>query len=347
MGPDAPGVVTTARAKPITIHGTRITGSSTSFPVWIDVTDAQLGAGASAAGDDLFFTDGGNVVLPFEITSWSKPAMHLQAWVRAPSLVAGTDTVIYLRYGDAAAAVPPSPPTVFANGFAAVWHLDDKLAAAAVVDATGTTAGTAAHLGMPAAVAGVLQGGVHFNGNDSAITFANPFVGASGASSHTISAWVIAGTEAQFGAIMILGTAAPDQARWFHLNYGGLSVGFYGGDWMGAGAAVTNTTKLVHWVYDAPTKQSTVYVDGAPTGGAHAHDFSPASNIATTGAVGTIGNGPKIFGPGGNTFPANDGTLDEVRIATVTRSAGWIATEYANQHDPQTFYTVGAEQAAP
>jgi hypothetical protein len=35
--------------------------------------------------------------------------------------------------------------------------------------------------------------------------------------------------------------------------------------------------------------------------------------------------------------------LDEVRISSVARSAGWIATEYANQHSPSTFYSVGAD----
>lgn len=39
-----------------------------------------------------------------------------------------------------------------------------------------------------------------------------------------------------------------------------------------------------------------------------------------------------------------EGTIDELRIATVARTSGWIATEYANQSSPATFYTVGPEQ---
>lgn len=38
------------------------------------------------------------------------------------------------------------------------------------------------------------------------------------------------------------------------------------------------------------------------------------------------------------------GTVDEVRLATVARSAGWIATEFANQSSPSTFYGVGPEE---
>jgi hypothetical protein len=38
-----------------------------------------------------------------------------------------------------------------------------------------------------------------------------------------------------------------------------------------------------------------------------------------------------------------DGVMDEVRISNTTRSVDWIATEYNNQYDPSSFYTVGSE----
>ena len=129
---------------------------------------------------------------------------------------------------------------------------------------------------------------------------------------------MIAGAEADFGPVVIVGSPANVQARWLHLNFsGGTSVGFYGGDWAPAAAAITNATHLVHWVYDAPNKQSSLYIDGVLVGGgAHTHVFSGVSDIATTGAAGSLGFGPPKFGPGGNTSPTNDGVLDEVRLAT-------------------------------
>lgn len=65
---------------------------------------------------------------------------------------------------------------------------------------------------------------------------------------------------------------------------------------------------------------------------------------STPASTGTIGYAPEpTFGnPTGMV-----GVIDEVRIATATRSPGWIATEFANQDAPATFYTVGAEQVAP
>ncbi|MHA2393806.1 MAG: LamG-like jellyroll fold domain-containing protein [Promethearchaeota archaeon] len=39
-----------------------------------------------------------------------------------------------------------------------------------------------------------------------------------------------------------------------------------------------------------------------------------------------------------------DGLLDEVRVLNVTRSKYWIKTEYYNQYNPNSFYSIGQEQ---
>ncbi len=41
------------------------------------------------------------------------------------------------------------------------------------------------------------------------------------------------------------------------------------------------------------------------------------------------------------------GLIDEVRISNTARSAGWVATEYANQNSPSTFSTLGTEVGSP
>jgi hypothetical protein len=44
------------------------------------------------------------------------------------------------------------------------------------------------------------------------------------------------------------------------------------------------------------------------------------------------------------TTPYLNGTLDEVRISNVSRSAEWVSTEYNNQASPSTFYDMGSEE---
>src|SRR4029077_10286953 len=43
--------------------------------------------------------------------------------------------------------------------------------------------------------------------------------------------------------------------------------------------------------------------------------------------------------PGGGDYL--NGSIDEMRLSNVARSADWIATEYNNQNSPSTFYTLG------
>jgi hypothetical protein len=39
-----------------------------------------------------------------------------------------------------------------------------------------------------------------------------------------------------------------------------------------------------------------------------------------------------------------DGKLDEFRVSNTARTASWIQTEYNNQNNPSTFYTVGLQE---
>jgi hypothetical protein len=54
-------------------------------------------------------------------------------------------------------------------------------------------------------------------------------------------------------------------------------------------------------------------------------------------------SGPFIGDPAGEDEPV-DGTVDELRVSHIERSAEWIQTEYNNQYSPSTFHTVGSEE---
>ena len=340
--PDAP-VVPAARRKPIVIQAARVTGAHTSFPVWIDLTDAELQARASATGADLYFTDAGGAALAYEIQGWTPATGRLTAWVRLPQLASNANTTIYLRYGDPTGVPAASGSATFSNAFAAVWHMDDPLTTPAITDATGTRMGaTEGGLGPGDQVMARLGGGIDFDGVDDQITFTNPLAGGG---AHTISAWVNARTASTFDTIMIVGNPATNQSRWLHARYypGTVAYGFYGNDRDNAGTTIENAGwVLLHWVFEGPNRMSRLYRDGVVVDN-HMH----AMGVNTQGAGGFLGNGPVNWGAGGNTVVALNGILDEVRIATVARTAAWVATEHANQSAPATFYTVGAEQAVP
>ncbi len=330
--PDAPDVP--GRKKAITVDPAKVTGTLSDFPLWIDLVDAQIGARAKDDGADIFFTSDTGAPLAHEVQRWDKTSGRLAAWVRIPQLSNAGPKKIYVRYGDPTGAAAPAPATVFSAGFAAVWHLEDALTAAAVAEATGARPGTAVDLVPAQQVAAKLGGGIAFSGGTDEITFDSPFAGDG---PHTISLWVSQGTTLDNDALVVVGNAACGESRWFHgrYNVSTAAVGFYCTDWPNPGVDVVNAGwTLLHWVFEGGV--SRIYRDGALAAGPITH----VGTIDTKGTGGHIGNAPGGFGLNMGLH----GTVDEVRLATVARSAGWIATEFANQSSPSTFYGVGPEE---
>jgi hypothetical protein len=338
---DMAGSAGSAYRKPIVIHKMKIGAPVDDFPVWIDVTDADIAARAQADGHDIFFTDAAGTALDHELASYSTITQRLRAWVRVPHLDMTADATIYVVYGDPVRAVAENPKGVFTSSFAAVWHLDDSLSATVIDDATGTHAGTATGLSTAARVDGQLGSGFNFDGSGSAyVSFANPL---SGSMAHTISAWVNQAATAGHSAIVAVGSANMDQARFLYGHYLGsntLAIGQYSDDWQPAGYDLRGQGwTLVHYTLEGPNKKAHVFVNGVEIAGS---PHTMGAMAATSGTTGLIGIAPPGFGITGMV-----GTLDEVRIATVARSPGWCATEFANQSSPSTFYAVGAEELAP
>ncbi|MEO8368841.1 MAG: LamG-like jellyroll fold domain-containing protein, partial [Candidatus Solibacter sp.] len=72
------------------------------------------------------------------------------------------------------------------------------------------------------------------------------------------------------------------------------------------------------------------YLNGVPNGGGTIN-----LTIADNGKNAKIGSRDDLV-------TMFKGAMDEVRISSAPRSAGWIATGYNNQSSPSTFYSIGA-----
>jgi hypothetical protein len=100
------------------------------------------------------------------------------------------------------------------------------------------------------------------------------------------------------------------------------------------------TTNVVNgtWYHVVGTRDATsgvtrIYVNGVEEGTA-----------TMAGGLAYLPNKVQVGGIGSESW---DGLLDEVRIASGARDAGWIRTEYANQRSPGSFVTVGPLMATP
>ena len=313
------------------------------FPAWIDLTDTQIAARAAPDGRDIYFTAAdGSTRLDHELMSWD--GARLRAWVRIPSLDSATATQIFVNYGDPGAAPAANPAGVFKRNYVAVWHLDDTLPAQTIVDATNTHPGTPTLTTATTSATGQLGKGLAFTDSTDMIVFDTPLTGTT---PHTISAWVDQKAAlTHTAAIVAMGSAGGGQSRWLHGHYdnNSFAVGYYGPDIDPNPAQVIDGagwTRL-DWTYEGSNSKNHLYRNGVEITG---------SPITTTGTIDTpagtkgyIGFAPEPSYGANNGY---EGTIDDVRISNVARVKEWIAAEYANQNNPSSTYTVGAEQNEP
>jgi hypothetical protein len=330
------------RRKQITIDGSRVEapapGYLENFPVLLSLEDPDIAAHASADGSDIHFV-GSDGLLPLdhEIEKWDPSTGRLVTWVKLPMVLSAVGTTFYIVYGDPGRTQPENPTGVWASDFVAVWHLSQDPGPGTPGDMIDSTTGNdgTAHSSMQSSdlVPGQIGDAIDFDGSDDEITFVNPITGAT---PHTISAWVNQRGTISLDTLVVLGNGAVNEARFLNsVHFGGpVGSGFFGNDHTTNVDIRDQGWTLLHWTYDGT--RSRMHIDGVQVGAA----VTPSAGIDTQGSEGRIGNVPDP--DFGETMNLN-GQADEVRIATVARPAEWIQTEFNNQSSPATFYTVGPE----
>jgi hypothetical protein len=99
-------------------------------------------------------------------------------------------------------------------------------------------------------------------------------------------------------------------------------------------------------LYDTPALQPGEWYHLVGTyNGSQIRLYMNATQVGTpTSIAGTVASTSDPCYIGRYISPYMNGTIDEVRISNVSRSTGWITTEYNNQRSPSTFYSVGTEE---
>ncbi len=170
--------------KQISIDNTKVSGTTnlTDFPVLVSFTDDDLKATSSGGkvensnGYDVVFmsSESSTSTLDFEIESYSSSTGELVAWVEVPTVYYGTNTDIYMYYGNALSTTSAQNVAgTWNSDYKGVWHMGDNPAGSNIIDSTsnnndGTVSGT-----MTAGdqVTGKLLGSLDFDGIDDHINF--------------------------------------------------------------------------------------------------------------------------------------------------------------------------------
>jgi cell division septation protein DedD len=323
-----------SESRSVTIDHTKCGSSdSTNFPVLVNSIDtgfktvANGGHVQNVNGYDIRpYADAAlTTALDYELERYNPVTGEVVIWVLIPTVSHTSDTVFYVAYGDATLVTDGSTTATWSNGYVGVYHLKNGITIS-VSDSTGNHNGT--NHGVTATT-GQIDGSGSFASASSDYVDCGSITGAA---SQTLSAWInIASLPHSYNAIA--GKNGSNPFIFFVKSNAKLAM-FSGSIYDGTG---TNTLSLNTWYYicmvsSGGSPKLIGYVNGSVDNTASSGSGPPAGSIQTD-----IGQDPV------NANRFFNGIIDEVHVSNVARSADWITTEYNNQNDPGTFYTLGSE----
>jgi PKD repeat protein len=331
--------------KNITLNGTAVPADLSNFPVLISYTDSDLSARALGNGNDILFTDaGGTNLLPYEIESYSNGI--LAAWVKVNPLTSGTNTTIYMYYGNSGASSLQDPQGVWDTNFKGVWHHTENFLDSTSNNNDGTNGGSSN------AVSAKIAGARQYDGSNDYVD-----VGSGGtidqiwSGGGTFSAWIYPtglGGNSE-GRIVDKTNAASLTYGWYLSMNAGNTLRF-------KRAYYTTSSKVGSWTTPAITMNAWNYVVVTYTDGTsndpniyiNGDLVSETEDTTPSGSQRSDASYNLRFGNrAGGTNRAFNGIIDEIRASKTIRSPNWILAEYRNQASPALFhYTMTQETQA-
>lgn len=334
----------------ITINHSSVAADQTNFPVMVSMTDPTLenvgngGHVQETHGYDIILTSdaAGINKLNWEVENYNPATGAWVGHVKIPTLSHTTDTVIYAFYGNPTITTDQSTPSsVWDANFKGVYHMSN-LTATPIADSSSAGNNVLANVGVTQTLNGeigsaaLLAGGSSMQHLEIPSAVLNPSQG-------TISAWINSTLAAVSGQNWTT-AGQSDSSNVFDFGYwtSYFNATIFGWENQGTDyrmqvptslmALPTNTWLYLAYSWNQSTNTQVAYLNGVAvkTVTTPFTPYTPASNM-------WIGSGSAS---GGYSF---GGMLDEVRFSNVARGASWLATEFANQKSPATFFTVGSE----
>ena len=284
------------------------------FPLLVRINGDFLDfSQCKADGADIRFSAEDGAPLPFRIEEWDSAGRSAAIWVRIPRIAGNARQVLRIHWGNPGAEAASDGKAVFhaTNGFCSVWHMDGTVA-----DDTGSVEskdeGTSPTRGIVGEARHLAGGQGVFAGSDIA-TYPK------GMGPMSTSAWFRA--DRVNGTVVAWGKEKrPAKVMMNFLSPPRIAIQCYFADVQAERALATG--EWYHVVHTYSPKDSRVYINGVLDG-----KSTPELDIPETSALwigGWYGNYNFV------------GDVDEVRIASVARSADWVRLEYENQKPMQT-----------
>jgi penicillin-binding protein-related factor A (putative recombinase) len=334
----------------ISIDASNIAADLTNFPVYVDLSDlssqfwSTTPTGSTTVGTDIRVTNAANQELPRELVFASSTAETGELHFRADSISSTTDTIFKIWYNgtttsDYARGDTYGSENVWSNNFLGVWHLNERgnNNSGGYLDSTRFAHhGTGASLTATSTQSSPLGSGQVFNGTNQRIRVSRAST-LEPASSLYISAWTLRnGTQTTSWAPIVL--YGPDSTTPFR-TYGFYRNGSQATDY---GMKITSaSTGYDTWGITLNDQEWTHMV--GQYDGSNVRTYRNGAQVATTTASFTLsydGVSDLLFASRHDNARHYRGTIDEIRIASTSRSQAWIQAEYLNQATSTDFYTL-------
>jgi hypothetical protein len=350
---DKSNVGSFAYQKTITIDHNQVSGSGSllNFPILIDLYDTDLhdSSKVQVDGDDIRFASTTGEWYDHEIDyfdrSFNTTHAHLTAWVRIPSLSTSSDTTIRMYYGNRTMSAQENPTGVWDNNYAGVWHLSED-PAGTIYDSTSSNNQGNSSGGMTSddLISGQIGLSLSFDGSDDYIDFGNDSSLNIGSGDFAFGMWFMISTVTNTSPLGGKGLSGANGKRYIITMgpnaecapgeiKGEIDDDNVSKEYAKSAAKYDNSI----WHYVVLVRDGTnlrLYINGTEIAVESIGTYGNLDMPDYSFYIGRIRDGVDRWG----------GQIDEVRISNSARSADWIATEYNNQRNLSSFFSVGDEE---
>ena len=315
----------------ITVNHLLVSGELTSFPVLVKITSTSNPVFSKAqlsTGWDILFTKAdGAAKITHEVEYYNSSTSTLCAWVRAPSVSATTDAVMYMYYGCPNATTQESRNGVWDSNFIMVQHL--KETSGQHMDSTVNAHNSRA---VQVSVEGTYCGAI-----DGADTF-RPI--------SYVSCEMTCLNSAEGCVMVVASMGAASATRSYMFCHSGTNARLYLLEGVGSFEIAYGVTSFTPVGFVIPTTTWHVYaftwlgtswnayVDGVLKSSGTAN----FAGILTAPVIGCYTNFTQEY---------YTGMIDEVRTSNLARTQPWLSTEANSILSPSAFCTFAAEERRP
>ena len=327
----------------ITVLASQVDEDLSNFPVYVKLSNLPLAFHSnvrSDGGDIRITTSNGTTEIPREVVFYESATRKGEVHFKA-NIDSDTNTDFYIYYGNSSATEPAAGATygrenVWTNSYVGVWHLQETAnnTSGGYMDSTANNRdGTG--VSMTSSPNAVMGRGQYFDGVADYINTTY----STNITRYTVQTWIssprIPSNASPAGPVHREGNY---QINWDHQQdeFRAASGVKVGSTWYGAkfDASLANTWYQLLTTYDGDTLRA--YTNGYLANENTTPSGNPASDSNTL-KFGRHAGSAQYFG----------GSVDEIRIASVVRTSGWISTEYHNQYSPSSFYLVSTMSESP